>query len=164
MRQDEQDFSRINRRVLSPSNPKQNPVNPKQIPSILSKKRPSGYILLELIIALSIFAIAVLGLAKSLSSSVEVSNILNRESAIRIGMRSFIEELRKKPLADMTATITDPVLGVTYTSKVERLGLRTGRGETLADLYDLQVSAVFNFEGIEETDTVSVYVYKPNQR
>lgn len=149
---------------MSPSNPKQNPVNPKQIPSILSKKRPSGYILLELIIALSIFAIAVLGLAKSLSSSVEVSNILNRESASRIGMRSFIEELRKKPLADMTATITDPVLGVTYTSKVERLGLRTGRGETLADLYDLQVSAVFNFEGIKETDTVSVYVYKPNQR
>jgi type II secretory pathway pseudopilin PulG len=139
---------RMSRRLSNPSNPKKSP----------------AYILLELIIALSIFAIAVLGLAKSLSSSVEVSNILNRESAIRIGMRSFVEELRKKPLADMTTSVTDPALGVTYSSKVERLGLRTGRGETLADLYDLQVTATFNFEGLEETDTVSVYVYKPNQR
>lgn len=127
-------------------------------------KKSSGYILLELIIALSIFAIAVLGLAKSLSASVEVANILNRENAIRIGMRSFIEELRKKPLADMTTTLDDPALGVTYSSKVERLGLRTGRGETLADLYDLRVTALYTFNGLEETDTVSVYVYKPNPR
>lgn len=123
-----------------------------------------AYILLELVIALSIFSIAVLGLANSLSTSVEVSNILNRENAVQIGMRSFIEELRKKPLADMSTSYTDPNLGVTYTSKMEPLGIKTGRGETLTDLYDLQVTALYSFGIEEKTDTVSVYVYKARER
>jgi len=123
-----------------------------------------AYILLELVIALSIFSIAVLGLANSLSTSVEVANILNRENAVQIGMRSFIEELRKKPLADMSTSYTDPNLGVTYTSKMEPLGIKTGRGETLTDLYDLQVTALYTFGMEEKTDTVSVYVYKARER
>jgi type II secretory pathway pseudopilin PulG len=131
---------------------------------VLSRSARPAYILLELVIALSIFSIAVLGLANSLSTSVEVSNILNRENAVQIGMRSFIEELRKKPLADMSTSYTDPALGVTYTSKMERLGLRTQRGETLADLYDLQVTATYAFGTEEKSDYVSVYVYKPQQR
>ena len=128
------------------------------------KRGAPAYILLELVIALSIFSIAVLGLANSLSTSVEVSNILNRENAVQIGMRSFIEELRKKPLADMSTSYTDPNLGVTYTSKMEPLGIKTGRGETLTDLYDLQVTALYTFGMEEKTDTVSVYVYKARER
>lgn len=136
------------------------PVNPVKIPAILSKTSPHAYILLELVIALSIFAIAVLGLANSLSTSLEVANILNRENAVQIGMRSFIEELRKKPLADMETQVTDATLGVTYTSKMVPLGIRNGSGNTLRDLYDLQVTALYSFAGEECTDTVSVYVYK----
>jgi len=123
-----------------------------------------AYILLELVIALSIFSIAVLGLANSLSTSVEVSNILNRENTVQIGMRSFIEELRKKPLADMSTTYTDTALGVTYTSKMEPLGIKTQNGETLADLYDLQVTASYTFGTEERSDNVSLYVYKARER
>lgn len=140
-----------------------NPVHPSVIPPILSKKSRRAYILLELVIALSIFAIAVLGLANSLSTSLEVANILNRENAVQIGMRSFIEELRKKPLADMVTTYTDVNLGVTYSSKMEPLGIRTSNGNTLSDLYDLQVTALYTFAGEERTDNVSVYVYKQQQ-
>ena len=145
-------------------------MNAPQVPishlpsSIGARSARRAYILLELVIALSIFAIAVLGLANSLSTSVEVSNILNRENAIQIGMRSFIEELRKKPLADMSTSYTDPNLGVTYTSKMERLGIRTTRGETLSDLYDLQVTALYTYGMEERTEYVSVYVYKAQQR
>jgi len=145
-------------------------MNAPQVPSSLfpfpigARSASRAYILLELVIALSIFAIAVLGLANSLSTSVEVSNILNRENAIQIGMRSFIEELRKKPLADMSTSYTDPNLGVTYTSKMERLGIRTTRGETLSDLYDLQVTALYTYGMEERTEYVSVYVYKAQQR
>jgi type II secretory pathway pseudopilin PulG len=139
--------------------------NPSTGPARRSRTQPAaGYILLELVIALSIFAIAVLGLANSLSTSVEVANILNRENAIQIGMRSFIEELREKKLADMATSVTDPALNVTYTSEMEELGLRTGSGNTLRDLYNLKVTALYTFAGEERTDTVSVYVYKPQQR
>ena len=67
----------------------------KRRPSQLALRR--GYILLELVIALTIFAIAVLGLARSLSSALEVANSLNRENSIRIGLRAFLEEARRKP-------------------------------------------------------------------
>ena len=140
--------------------PHSNPAHPVKIPLILSKTNRHAYILLELVIALSIFAIAVLGLANSLSTSLEVANILNRENAVQIGMRSFIEELRKKPLADMETNFTDANLGVTYTSKMVPLGIRNGSGNTLRDLYDLQVTALYTFAGEERTDSVSVYVYK----
>jgi hypothetical protein len=47
---------------------------------------------------------------------------------------------------------------------MEKLGIKTQRGETLADLYDLQVIASYTFGTEERTDNVSLYVYKPEQR
>ena len=120
-----------------------------------------GYILLELIIALSMFAIGVLGLANALGTSVEVANILNKDQRIRIGMRSFLEEVRRKPLNEMSATIADAVTGVTYTSSIERVALTTTRGETLSDLYNLKIIATYSVGNEQREESVDVYVYKP---
>ena len=64
-------------------------------PSSFSRKG-GGYILFELVLALGIFAIAVLGLAKSLNQALETANLLKRDQIIRIGMRNFFEEIRRK--------------------------------------------------------------------
>ncbi len=122
----------------------------------------SGYILLELVIALTIFAIAVLGLAKSLNMSLEVSNQLNRENAIRIGMRSFLEECRKKPTtSEMAMSAVDERLGVTFSSLIDPAGLTNSSGKTLADLYKLTVTATYATGGAQEEQSVMVYVYQP---
>ena len=123
-----------------------------------------GYILLELMIALTIFAIAVLGLAKALNTSIEVANILNKDQRVRVGMRSFLEEVRRKPLEQMAMSMTDPVSEVTYASTVERVALTTTRGATLADLYDLKVVATYVVGADTRTETLSVYVHKPTQQ
>lgn len=122
-----------------------------------------GYILFELIIALSMFAIGVLGLARTLNTSMEVANILNREQRVRIGLRSFVEEIRRKPLAEMSASVTDAATGVTYTSTIERVALTTTRGEVLADLYNLKVVASFQAGNETREESVDVYVHKPAQ-
>jgi|JI6StandDraft_1071083.scaffolds.fasta_scaffold07863_2 Tfp pilus assembly protein PilV len=123
-----------------------------------------GYILLELIIALSIFSIGVLGLARTLNASMEVANILNKEQRLRIGLRSFVEEIRRKPMAEMATTITDPVLEVTYTSTLEPVSLIMTRGGTLADMYNLKVIASYTVGAELREETVDVYVYKPAQK
>jgi len=64
-----------------------------------SLRAKHGYILLELIIALTIFAIAVVGLAKSLNTTLEVGNIMNRDYAVRIGLQSFVEEVKRKAIS-----------------------------------------------------------------
>lgn len=128
--------------------------------SLPSALRP-GYILLELIIALTIFAIGVLGLARSLNSSMEVANILNKDQRVRIGMRSFLEEIRRKPLNEMSVSITDAVLGVTYTSSAEPVALTMTRGNTMQDMYNLKITASYAVGSEQREESVDVYVYKP---
>lgn len=124
---------------------------------------PSGYILLELVLALTIFSIAVLGLANSLSTSLEVANALNRENSVRIGLRSFLEEARKKPFEDMAMEAADERLGCTYSSIVEPAGLTSSSGRELTGLYKLTATALYTAGGKEETETVMVYVYQAQQ-
>jgi hypothetical protein len=122
--------------------------------------RPGGYILFELIIALAMFAIAVLGLARALNTGLEVVNILNKDQRVRLMMRSFLEEMRQKPLSEMAGSVTDPVSGVTCTSSLEPVTLTTTRGNTLSDLYNLKVVASYSVGSEVREESVSVYVYK----
>jgi len=122
-----------------------------------------GYILFELVLALTIFAIAVLGLAKSLNQALETANLLKRDQIIRIGMRNVFEELRNKPLAKMSTTIMDTTYGITYTSSTEALSLKTTSGGILSDMYKLTIHATSSFDGVPQDDTLDVYVYKPAQ-
>lgn len=126
--------------------------------------RRAGYILLELVIALGMFAMGVLGLARALNTSVEVANILNRDQRVRVVLRSFLEEVRRKPLAEMSVSVADAATGVTYTSSAEPVVLTTTRGGTLSDLYNLTVTASYAVGGETREESVSVYVHKPSQR
>jgi len=123
-----------------------------------------AYILFELVLALGIFAIAVLGLAKSLNQALETANLLKRDQIIRIGMRNFLEEIRRKPLTDMSTSMMDTTYGVTYTSVTEPVTLRTTSGTNLTDIYNLTIKATSSFNEVPEEATLSVYVYKPAQR
>lgn len=124
---------------------------------VLHKRR--GYILLELIIALSVFAISVLGLARALNNSLEVCNILNRDYAVRLAMRSFLEEMRRKPLADMATSIQDPKLDLTLTSIVEPLDIRSKEGRAVEDMYTLTVKANYLAGGKANEESVFVWVH-----
>jgi Tfp pilus assembly protein PilV len=126
-----------------------------------SPKRPRGYILFELVIALTIFALAVLGLAKALNQALETANLLKRDQIIRIGMRNHLEEIRRKPISEMSITKMDTTYGVTYTSSTEPVSLKTTNGGTLSDIYNLTIKATSSFDGVPQEDTLNVYVYKP---
>lgn len=123
----------------------------------------SGYILFELVLAITLFSIAVLGLAKALNQSLDTANLLKRDQIVRVGMRNFFEEIRQKPLKEMSTSYMDPTYGITYTSTTEPVSLRTTSGSTLSDLYNLTIKATSEFNGMPEEATLSVYVYKSAQ-
>ena len=127
----------------------------------LTRRSRRGYLLFELIIALSIFAIGVLALARSLNTTVESVNLLNREARLRLAMRSFLEELRRKPLAEMSTSTQDPALGATLTSKTEPLTLETTRSGPLPDMHKLTVTADYSLNDEARQEILEVYVYKP---
>lgn len=123
-----------------------------------------GYILFELVLALGIFAVAVLGLAKALNQALETANLLKRDQIIRIGMRNFLEEVRRKPLTEMSMSSMDATYGINYTSTTEPVSLKTTSGSTLSDIYNLTIKATSSFNDVPQEDTLSVYVYKPAQQ
>lgn len=125
------------------------------------RHKHGGYVLLEVILALTVFAFAVLGLANSLTTGIETANILNRDNAIRISMRSFIEEIRRKPIAEMNAEFFDERLQTKLSSTVEALTINDRNGTVLSDLYVLHVKAVSG-EGTDlREESVNLYLYKP---
>jgi hypothetical protein len=127
----------------------------------LSARSRCGYLLFELIIALSIFAIGVLALARSLNTTVESVNLLNRDARLRLAMRSFLEELRRKPLAEMSTSTEDLALGATLTSKTEPITLETTRSGALPDMHKLTITADYSLNDEARQETLEVYVYKP---
>ncbi len=139
-------------------------MNPKrQRP--MTAKRPgpasAGYILLELIIALTIFAIAVLGLTKSLNTSLEIANILNHENAVRLGLRSFVEEVKRKSIPNMVMTTDNPALDVTYSSEVEPAEITLATtGEVLTDIYQLTARATYKVNGQPREESVILFLYQ----
>lgn len=120
-----------------------------------------AYVLFEVILALTIFAVSVVGLASSLNNIIECSATMNLDNSARIGLRSFIEEVRRKPIADMTATTTDDHLGATYSSTIETLSLKNGDGVVLNDLYTLHAKAAYGQGNTAREEAVDLYVYKP---
>lgn len=145
-----------------PWSQEQRPAQPRRVS--LHAPRTQGYILFELIIALSIFSIGVLGLARTLNASMEVAQILNKEQRLRIAMRSMVEELRRKPLNEMATSITDAALEATYTSTVEPVSLKMTRGNIMSDLYNLRIVASYTVGTEQREESVDVYVYKPAQK
>ncbi len=121
----------------------------------------SAYVLFEVILALTIFAIAVVGLATALNNIIESAAAMNLDNSARIGLRSFIEEVRRKPIADMNTNVTDDVLGATYTSTVETLNLQNTDGVALSDLYTLHAKVAYGQGNTAREESMDLYVYKP---
>jgi hypothetical protein len=126
-----------------------------------SPQKNRAYILLELVIALTVFSIAVVGLSGALSNCMETANIINKDYAVRLAMRSFIEEVRRKPVSDMAVSTVDARLSVTFTSTVEPITLNFPvKNIDLTDLYALTVKAEYLAGGRQQEETLVVYVFQ----
>lgn len=136
------------------------PGSPRKSRARARVQRSRGYLLLELILAMTIFSLTVVSFAQSLHMALQTSGILSRENDIRIAMRSFLEEVRRKPLNELTQTYTDPRLGVTFNSVPEEITLKDRNGTVLRDLHKLRVIATYEASGENREEVLEVWVYK----
>ncbi len=121
-----------------------------------------GYMLLEVIIALTIFAIVAVGLAEALQGSIEAANFLTREDAIRRGLEAVMIEARAKPKrGEMALSYRDESLGVDYQTTLEPVQFLNRAGEPVSHLYQLRATARYMVDGKEVSDGVQVYVHRP---
>ena len=121
-----------------------------------------AYVLLEMIIALTVFAIVATGLATLLHSALDAANLLRRQAAIRRGLESILVESKAKPKREeMPMTSRDDALGVEYRCELQELKWVNRRRKPIKGLYILRAIATDSQLGKRLNNTAEVYVYRP---
>src|SRR4030095_16416583 len=120
-----------------------------------------GYVLLEMIIALTVFAIVATGLASALHSSLDASNMLRRQASMRRGLEAILVESKSKSKREeMPMTYRDEALGVEFHSELEELKWINRRRQPVKDLYLPRAIAGDLREG-QLNNNAEGYVYPP---
>ncbi len=120
-----------------------------------------AYLLLDVVLAVTVFAISVTGILVAVNEITETSKNYARDMQVQYGMDAMLVEARHRPVAEMGFERNDSHLGVLYRTQIEPLNQVNSEGEALEDLYRLKVSAIFEYGNEDETDTAEVIVYRP---
>ncbi len=121
-----------------------------------------GYVLLEIIIALTVFAVAVTGLAAVLHSSLDASNLLRRQASVRRGLEAILVEAKSKTKREeMIITYRDEGLGLEFKSELEEIKWNNRRGLPVKGLFTLRALATDLRASKPLHDSAEVYVYRP---
>ena len=121
-----------------------------------------GYVLLEIIIALTVFAVAVTGLAAVLHSRLDASNLLRRQASVRRGLEAILVEAKSKTKREeMIITYRDEGLGLEFKSELEEIKWNNRRGLPVKGLFTLRALATDLRASKPLHDSAEVYVYRP---
>ena len=125
--------------------------------------RAQGYALLDVLVALTVFAIWGVGLMSLLREISLRSESNARDRLIQYQLQSFITEAKHKPVEEIPVEYIDENLGARFTTTIEPLQLANVDGNGLDELYTVKVIAEFQERGETITETAEVYLYKPKE-
>lgn len=120
-----------------------------------------GIALLDALLAVFVFALAVTGIATWLGQIADNSNQMAKERLVQHGMTGILAEAKQRPLTDMNFERRDDLLEVTYRTAIEPVQLTTTEGETLEDMYVLTVTANYSEGRLEFNRSAEVFIHKP---
>ncbi|MEI7864426.1 MAG: prepilin-type N-terminal cleavage/methylation domain-containing protein [Chthoniobacterales bacterium] len=126
--------------------------------------RRGGFTLLEVLVALAMFVLAVGGLALALDRSFAASNALRRNDEIRQQIESLLDQAMLLPIEELqSGRETEPdALGVKYTSSAEPVeDLRNKDDQPLVGIWRVMVKAVWKEQGEEQTWKEEFLRYQP---
>ena len=128
---------------------------------IQSVRRTGGYMLLEVLIALTVFSIAVVGMAEAINASIEAMNFLTQQEMMRNRLQALIVEAKQKPKREeMVFSIDDQATGIHYRTELEELKWVNRKKEPISGLYVLRAIAEFDSNGRSGKEAVEVYVQR----
>lgn len=129
-----------------------------------SKPGKSGYVLFEVLIAITIFAIAFASLTRALGLTINASNDLALGRQLRLGLESILTEARHQDLENMAISFVDDRLGVTYRTTVEELQLANTDGKALTGMYALRATVAYNEDPNTILRDAEIWIYQDDGR
>ena len=125
--------------------------------------RVRGIALLDALLAVTIFSLAVSGLATWLNKISENSNQFAKERLIQHGLTAILSEARERKLNDMSFESRDEELGVSYRVVHEPVDLTTTDGDSLEDMYLLKAVAEYAEGPNVMVREAEMFIYKPEE-
>jgi len=122
-----------------------------------------GYALLDVILAVSLFALTVTELLSVLQGINETSSELARDRMIQHQLTSLLAETKVMPVSSMDSERLDEVTDITYRTYVEEMEVDNGEGRALNDLYMLTAGAEYMGGGGLQKETAKLIIYQPER-
>jgi hypothetical protein len=121
-----------------------------------------GFLLLEVIVALTVFSVVAVGLAVALHGAIDSAAFLEREDAVRRGLRSVMAEAQAMPKREeMALSRQDEPHGIAFSTELVPVEFANREGQPVRGLYLLRARARYQERGQEVEDVAELTIYRP---
>ncbi|MDA9923574.1 hypothetical protein N9406_09170 [Verrucomicrobiales bacterium] len=126
-------------------------------------EKNAAYALLDVVLAVALFALAATGLISVMQGINETSSNFAFDRVVQDRLLSLLTETKRLDIGAMTSQAVDPDLNITFRTYVESYEIDNGEGAALTDLYLLTAEAQFVDEGGEQTERVMLLIHREEQ-
>lgn len=123
-----------------------------------------GYALLDVVLAVTLFAITVTGLLMVLRGIGDTSSDFARDRFIQQQLEGLLAEKRRVGIEEMASETLDELSGITFRTYVEPFEIDNGEGDALTELYKLTAEAAFTDDGGEQLEKAELVLYVQEQQ
>jgi prepilin-type N-terminal cleavage/methylation domain-containing protein len=120
-----------------------------------------GMVLLEVVIALTIFALVSLGLVMALNASFDAAKDRNAADAAARGLRNQLALLRGAPVTPGDRDLPDDGSGMAYSLSVAPEQMEDQKRQPVLGVYRTTITATWKRDGQVEKQAISELVYQP---
>lgn len=120
-----------------------------------------GVALIEVILALGIFSIAVVGLARSLNAAIDADRLQSLNEDIRSRLQNHLAAALAETWETGEKELPGDGLNVQFRRTIRPVAYTAPSGQVLDHIYEIQVTAAYMRNGQEMKASAEVYVYRP---
>jgi type II secretory pathway component PulJ len=124
-----------------------------------SKK--GGFILWEIMLALTIFCIVGIALTSALRQAIDASMVVRDEAQVRMELQNIVSEASATKLQVGKTEIRSDDGRIVYEREIRAVQAKSGKGVVLANLYEIIVRANWRTSGGNRTGQTDVVVFQP---
>jgi prepilin-type N-terminal cleavage/methylation domain-containing protein len=124
-------------------------------------KRSRGFVLWEIMLALTIFCVVAVALMTAVHQTVDASILLRDESQVRLELQNLLTETAAQKLKPGKSEVQVGDGRVHYEKEVRAVQAKTAAGVLLPNLYEIIVRASWRSSGQSRSNHAEVIVYQP---
>ena len=121
----------------------------------------SGFVLWEVMLALTIFCVVAVGLTAALHQTVDTSIVIRDESQVRQELQNLLTETASTKVKPGKSEIQSSDGRIHYEREIRAIQAKTARGEQLPNLYEIDIQASWRSSGQDRTEHANMIVYQP---